>query len=148
MVFDVSMIFCEKKDAKTAITSNVVDCGADYVDPVDNGHKMAICINASGVAGTSLAFKVEDSADGTTFATVATSKAFTAAELADPMAIALPFEHRRYLRLVTVPTSVTAGTVTLGSATITSSENSNAWKDGISILKPPLLQLPAAAKAQ
>lgn len=112
MVFDVKMMFFDKEDAKAAATSAGIDCGSDYLNPVDNGHKMALCISAQDIAGTGLAFKLEDSADNSTFTAVATSKAFTAEELAEPITVSLPFEHRRYLRLVTVPTSVTAGTVT------------------------------------
>lgn len=112
MVFDIKMMLADKKEAKTAFTSSGLDFGSTLVESGVNGHKMALCISASGVAGTSLAFKIEDSADNSTFATVATSKAFTPTELKNPIVVGLPFEHRRYLRIVTVPTSVTAGTVT------------------------------------
>jgi hypothetical protein len=112
MVFDIKMMFASKKEAKTAFTSSGIDFGSTLVDSGDNGHKMALCITATGVTGTSLAFKIEDSADNSTFATVATTKAFTATELKNPIVLSLPFEHRRYLRIVTVPTSVTAGTFT------------------------------------
>lgn len=112
MVFDIKMMFADKKEAATAFTSSGIDFGSELVAPGDNGHKMALCISASDVAGTGLAFKVEDSADNATFATVATTKAFTADELKTPLVLSLPFEHRRYLRIVTVPTGITAGTFT------------------------------------
>lgn len=112
MIFDIKMVFFDKKDAAQEATSAGIDCGSDYLNPVDSGHKMALCVSASGLEGTSLAFRLEDSADNSAFTAVATSKAFTAEELAEPIVVSLPFEHRRYLRLVTVPTSVTAGTIT------------------------------------
>lgn len=111
-VFDVKMMFCDKQDATAAITSDAIDHVADYTNPLHNGHKMALCIAVADIAGTSLAFTLEDSDDGETFAPVMTSKAFTAEELADPIVVGLPFEHRRYLRLVTAPSGITAGTIT------------------------------------
>ena len=95
MVFDIKMMLADKKEAKTAFTSSGLDFGSTLVESGVNGHKMALCISASGVAGTSLAFKIEDSADNSTFATVATSKAFTPTELKNPIVVGLPFEHRR-----------------------------------------------------
>lgn len=111
-VFDVKMMFCDKQDATTAITSAPIDHVADYTNPLHNGHKMALCIAVAEVEAGTMAFTLEDSDDGETFAPVMTSKAFTAEELAEPIVVGLPFEHRRYLRLVTNPSGVTAGTVT------------------------------------
>jgi len=111
-VFDVKMMFCDKQDATAAITSAPIDFVAEYTNPMQNGHRMALCIAVAEIAGTGMAFTLEDSDDGATFAPVMTSRTFTAAELADPIVVGLPFEHRRYLRLVTAPSGITAGTIT------------------------------------
>lgn len=111
-VFDVKMMFCDKQDATAAITSEPIDFAADYTNPIHSGHKMALCIAVAGIEGTGMSFTLEDSDDGENFAPVMTSKVFTAEELADPIAVGLPFEHRRYLRLVTAPDGISAGTIT------------------------------------
>lgn len=111
-VFDVKMMFFDKKDAKAAATSDAIDFVADSTNPLHNGHKMALCISVADFAGTSLAFTLQESADGKTFTDAMTSKKFTVDELKEPIVVGLPFEHKRYLKLVTAPTTVTAGTVT------------------------------------
>lgn len=113
MIIDQKMMFCEKAEAKTAITSNVLDFVADQTSPYLNAHGMVLCIlTPTAIAGTSITFKLQESADKSTYTDVMTTKALTATDLKQPLLIALPPIHKRYLKLVSTPTSVTAGTIT------------------------------------
>ena len=44
MIIDQKMMFCEKAEAKTAITSNVLDFVSDQTSPYLNAHGMVLCI--------------------------------------------------------------------------------------------------------
>ena len=103
MIIDQKMMFCEKAEAKTAITSNVLDFVADQTSPYLNAHGMVLCIlTPTAIAGTSITFKLQESADTSTYTAV----------LKQPLLISLPPIHKRYLKLVSTPTSLTAGTIT------------------------------------
>ena len=113
MIIDQKMMFCEKAEAKTAITSNVLDFVADQTSPYLNAHGMVLCIlTPTAIAGTSITFKLQESADKSTYTDVMTTKALTATDLKQPLLISLPPIHKRYLKLVSTPTSLTAGTIT------------------------------------
>lgn len=82
MIIDQKMMFCEKAEAKTAITSKVLDFVSDQTSPILNGHGMVLCIiTPTAIAGTSLTFKLQESADKSTYTDVMTTKALTATDL-------------------------------------------------------------------
>lgn len=67
----------------------------------------------TAAAGTSVVFKLQDcDTEGGTYADIATTKTYAASELTAGkiIKIPLPDEHRRYVQLAHVSTSITAGT--------------------------------------
>ena len=93
-------------------SANVLDFGiANPNRGVGNPLEAEITIKTA-VAGTSIVFKLQDcDTSGGTYVDIATSKTYTTAIASGTLVkIPLPDEHRRFLRLAWVSTTITAGT--------------------------------------
>ena len=124
-MMDKKLVFFEAQSAKAAITGAAVDFGQEKPTTGLNDRPLYVVVQASAdLAGTGvLTVTVEDSADGTTFAT-----ALQAAVSVDALkggksaAIPMPAVHRRYVRVSAKPSTTgsgdqTASNITAGTAT-------------------------------
>lgn len=112
-MMDIKLAFCEKSDAKAEITSGVVDFLQKAPTTGLNDRPLyVVCKFPTALVGTSLAIAIEDSGDNSTFATALQTGAIAVADTKGGIVIPMPLKHRRYVRLVATPTSITAGTMT------------------------------------
>lgn len=112
-MMDIKLAFCERADAKTEITSSVIDFLQKAPTTGLNDRPLyVVCKFPKPLVGTSLAIAIEDSADNGTFVPVLQTGAIAPADSAKGIAIPMPVKHRRYVRLKATPTSITAGTMT------------------------------------
>lgn len=117
-MFDLELLLAEKKALGTAFESDAIDFKQEHPTTGANGGKLYLCVTFPvKAAGTgSVSFKIQDSADGTSFADVA-ALTVDVADLSDgfPVALPMPLVHKRYVRLATelgTGASITAGQVT------------------------------------
>lgn len=115
-MFDAAMLLCKDKSIASAITSDAYDFGQEapasgaYADPI------VVVIQAKSAttgAGTSNAvtFKIQDSADNSSYADVLTVPTVPGADIAKGLVIPMPIKHRRYVKLVTTVTGTVTGTI-------------------------------------
>ena len=116
-MFDLSMQLCANKSIATAITSDAYDFGQEKPNSGAWASPIYLVVHPT-VAGTgtgttnAVTFILEDSADGSTFAPVASLGAVPGADIKHDLALSLPVRHRRYVRLKTSVTGTVTGTVT------------------------------------
>ncbi len=111
MIYDKLLSLCEDKDLATAITSSAVDLGQEKPNLGATKTPFYLIVFTSGAAGTgTVTFKVQQSDDNSTFTDLLS---FTVAGTAmkEQMAVALPIEHGRYVRLATTISGTVSGTV-------------------------------------
>ncbi|WBK39933.1 capsid protein [Rhodobacteraceae phage LS06-2018-MD07] len=104
--------------AGTVVSTNVVDLGSELSDYGTGSPVIAEAhVGTAFAGGTSVQFKLRDSADNSTFADLVTSEAFPIADLpaGAVVQLTLPKGHRRYLRMEYVKVgTTTAGSVSAG----------------------------------
>ncbi len=127
MIYDALLVFCDGSSATAAITTTALELPINMgmMNRMADGAPLAIAVvsKETDVAGTSLTVKVQDSdAKSSGFADIATSGTLTPDQVNDGITIPLPLVHKKYVRLVITPTSVTAGKI---SAFITDNLDAN-----------------------
>ena len=87
------------------------------------------------MAGTSFTITVEDSEDNSSFTPIVTTGAIASADAKGDIVVQIPTKHRRYLRVKTTPTSITAGSALIA---ITDNYDSPAWlyRDTVELNEP------------
>lgn len=116
MILDGELIFEEEADLTSTVTTGSIDLNQTYPDLGMLRSLFAVLVPREEVEGTSLTISLEDSEDNETFETIYTTGNITAEKLVWDVAIPVPVSHRRFLRMVVTPTSITAGTATLALA--------------------------------
>lgn len=112
-MIDIKLAFCEKADAKTAITSNVIDFLQKAPTTGLNDRPLyVVCKFPTALVGTSIVIAIEDSDDNSSFKPVVQTGTLVPADMKKWIALPMPIKHRRYVRLTTTPTSITGGTMT------------------------------------
>ena len=112
-MMDIKLAFCDKADAKTAITSTVIDFLQKAPTTGLNDRPLyVVCKFPTALAGTSLVIALEDSDNNSSFKAVVQTGALAPEDTVKGIAIPMPVKHRRYVRLKTTPTSITGGTMT------------------------------------
>nr|DAG38715.1 MAG TPA: major capsid protein [Caudoviricetes sp.] len=111
MVYDELLSMAEDKSLGTAITGTAVDLGQEK--PGLGALKppfYALLFTKDAAGAGSVTFKIQDSDDNSTF-TDAVSFTLTAGKIPANMAIPLPLQHKRYVRLATTVTATDSNTV-------------------------------------
>ena len=112
-MMDIKLAFCDKADAKSKITSNVIDFLQKAPTTGLNDRPLyVVCKFPKALVGTSLTIAIEDSANNSEFKTVVQTGALAPADTTKGLAIQMPVKHRRYVRLVATPSSISDGTMT------------------------------------
>lgn len=104
----------DKAFAASAITGNSIDLGADHPAIVDE-YRVTIKLTETGAGGTSVVAKIQDSADGSTWADLIVGDTVLLADMSkdkDLLTARLPQTCRRYVRGMITP----SGTFTAGKA--------------------------------
>lgn len=113
-IIDAKLVLCEKMSvASTADTTNTIDFGS--ARDLSNNYHGAGYVNVvitTTVAGTALTFKLQDSADNTTFADVGDAITLTAATKGKIFTFKLP-KTKRYVKGVFTATGGSAGAATV-----------------------------------
>ena len=111
MVYDELLSLAENKGLGTTVTGTAVDLGQEK--PGLGALKppfYALLFTKDAAGAGSVTFKIQDSDDNSTF-TDAVSFTLTAGKIPANMAIPLPLQHKRYVRLATTVTSTDSNTV-------------------------------------
>ena len=112
-MMDIKLAFCDKADAKSSITSNVIDFLQKAPTTGLNDRPLyVVCKFPTALAGTSIVIAIEDSDDNSSFKPVVQTGTLAPADTTKGLALPMPVKHRRYVRLKTTPTSITGGTMT------------------------------------
>lgn len=112
MITDALLKFCSDKALASAITTGkVIDLKQEYpnLGSLTPRFNLILQVKNAGGEGT-VTFKLQDSADGSTFADLLT---FTqvGSKIPANQAIPMPLKHRRYLKLITTVTGTVTGTL-------------------------------------
>ena len=112
MIADASLGFVKKDTSlATAVTGSVLNLHQEYPNLGAAAHPFYLILQMKNMSGTgSLVFKLQDSADGSTFTDVFTLP-FVGDTAPDYVAFPMPVKHRQYLRLVTAVTGTIVGTL-------------------------------------
>lgn len=111
MIFDKLLSLCENKALGTALTSSAIDLGQEKPGLGAMAHPFYLLLFTKGATGKgSVTFKVQDSADNSSFSDVITFT-LTADNIEENMVVPMPLQHRQYLRLVTTVTATESNTV-------------------------------------
>lgn len=111
MVYDELLSMAEDKGLGTAITGTAVDLGQEKPGLGALTPPFYALLFTKGATGAgSVTFKIQDSDDNSTF-TDAVSFTLTAGKIPANMAIPLPLQHKRYVRLATTVTATDSNTV-------------------------------------
>lgn len=111
MVYDELLSMAEDKGLGTAITGTAVDLGQEKPGLGSLKPPFYALLFTKGATGAgSVTFKIQDSDDNSTF-TDAVSFTLTAGKIPANMAIPLPLQHKRYVRLATTVTATDSNTV-------------------------------------
>lgn len=111
MIYDELLSLAENKGLGTAVTGTAVDLGQEK--PGLGALKppfYALLFTKDAAGAGSVTFKIQDSDDNTNF-TDAVSFTLTAGKIPANMAIPLPLQHKRYVRLATTVTATDSNTV-------------------------------------
>lgn len=114
-MIDLESVFGEGKDLAAAITSDSVDFHQDKPNSGlwDGRLFVLVCFPTVGSGTGTVTFNVQDSADNSSFATVLSCGPIAGTSLAHPIAIPLPVEHKRYVRVTTTVSGTVAGKASL-----------------------------------
>lgn len=114
-MYDKELLLFKNKALTAAITSDVIDLGADINTTGQKPLYLVIMQTEEIEAATAtVTFNLQESADNSTFTTVSSTGALTAKTLGYGVAIPLPAKCKRYLR---VTTAVSSTAPTAGKAT-------------------------------
>lgn len=116
-IADYELVLAENQDLKSAFTSKSIDLGQKNPDLGMYPQLAMIALVAEPGTGTgTITFNLQDSDDDSSFTTVASLGPIKGQDITDDIALKLPFNHRRYVRLNTVVsgTLTLTGTVFLG----------------------------------
>lgn len=137
MILDAELTFDENATLTTAFTSKSIDLGQKNPDMGMYPQFAVVVKPRTDFAGTgTLTITIEDSADDSSFAMVASTGAIVANDIKSPIAIRLPISHRQYVRVKTaVSGSITAGT---GLVAITDNFDVPSWyfRDTVEYFEP------------
>lgn len=135
MILDAELIFDEAADLTSAVTTASIDMGQQYPDLGMLKELYLVVIPREDVAGTSLSVALQDSDDDETFTTVLQTGAIPVEYFDQDVAIPMPVAHRRYVRAVVTPTSITAGTAAIA---IADNFDKKAWlyRDTVEFFEP------------
>lgn len=107
MVYDELLSLAENKGLGTAITGTAIDLGQEKPGLGILKPPFYALLFTSGATGAgTVTFKIQDSDDNSTFADVS-SFTLTASKIPQNMAVPLPLQHKRYVRLVTTVSATT-----------------------------------------
>lgn len=111
MIYDELLSLAENKGLGTAVTGTAVDLGQEKPGLGALTPPFYALIFTKDAAGAgSVTFKIQDSDDNSTFTDVV-SFTLTAGKIPANMAIPLPLQHKRYVRLATTVTATDSNTV-------------------------------------
>lgn len=111
MIYDELLSLAENKGLGSAVTGTAVDLGQEKPGLGALEPPFYALLFTSGATGAgSVTFKIQDSDDNSTF-TDAVSFTLTAGKIPANMAIPLPLQHKRYVRLATTVTATDSNTV-------------------------------------
>lgn len=107
MVYDELLSLAENKGLGTAFTGTAIDLGQEKPGLGALKPPFYALLFTSGATGAgSVTFKIQDSDDNSAFADVS-SFTLTASNIPQNMAVPLPLQHKRYVRLVTTVSATT-----------------------------------------
>ena len=115
MINDTLLDLCADKDLSATVTSNVLDLGQESPNLGSLTKPFMLILVSKGTGGTgTVTFKLQDSADGSTFSDVINFTQ-TGASIPNYQVFPMPVKHRRYLKLVTTVTGTVTGTLQLAT---------------------------------
>ena len=114
-MYDKELLFFKNKLLTAAITSDVIDLGAD-INTTGQKPLYLVIMQTEEIesAAATVTFNLQESADNSTYTTVASTGALTAKTMGYGVIFPLPAKCKRYLR---VTTSVSTTAPTAGKAT-------------------------------
>lgn len=124
MILDYELIFDQNAQLKSAVTTKGIDMGQKRPDLGMLKQFYVVVSIREAVAGTSFTITVEDSEDNSSFTPIVTTGAIKSADATGDIVVQIPTKHRRYLRVKTTSTSITAGSALIA---ITDNYDSPAW---------------------
>lgn len=135
MILDYELIFDQNAQLKSAVTTKGIDMGQKRPDLGMLKQFYAVVSIREAVTGTSFTITVEDSEDNSSFTPIVTTGAIASADAKGDIVVQIPTKHRRYLRVKTTPTSITAGSALIA---ITDNYDSPAWlyRDTVELNEP------------
>ena len=135
MILDYELIFDQNAQLKSAVTTKSIDMGQKRPDLGMLKQFYAVVSIREAVTGTSFTITVEDSEDNSSFTPIVTTGAIASADAKGDIVVQIPTKHRRYLRVKTTPTSITAGSALIA---ITDNYDSPAWlyRDTVELNEP------------
>ena len=135
MILDYELIFDQNAQLKSAVTTKGIDMGQKRPDLGMLKQFYVVVSIREAVAGTSFTITVEDSEDNSSFTPIVTTGAIASADAKGDIVVQIPTKHRRYLRVKTTPTSITAGSALIA---ITDNYDSPAWlyRDTVELNEP------------
>ncbi len=114
--FDLEMQLCAAKSIASAITSDAFDFGQENPNSGAWATPIFLVIHPT-VAGTgtgstnTVTFAIEDSANNSDFAEILKTAAIPGADIKKDIVVALPVEHRQYVRIKTTVAGTVTGTI-------------------------------------
>ena len=135
MILDYELIFDQNAQLKSAVTTKGIDMGQKRPDLGMLKQFYVVVSIREAVTGTSFTITVEDSEDNSSFTPIVTTGAIASADAKGDIVVQIPTKHRRYLRVKTTPTSITAGSALIA---ITDNYDSPAWlyRDTVELNEP------------
>lgn len=111
-MMDLALVFTEDTSLASAITSDIIDLGGKsglggFAKPM----YLALAFPTAATGTGSVTFNVQDSANGSTFATKLAATV-AAADMKKPIYIPMPVEHEQYLRMTSTVSGTVGGKVT------------------------------------
>ena len=136
-MIDAELIFEENAALSAAVTSGSLDLGQAKPDMgmLDQDFVVQVLPDeAVGGTGT-VTFKLQDSADNSSFADVLACGPIVGNDLTDDFAFRLPLTHRRYVRIVTVVSGSVTGNAMI-ALTNTYTKKSWNFRDTVEFNEP------------
>lgn len=136
-MIDFETVLAEKQSFTAAVTTRAVDLGqkTPNIGMLERPLYFVFIPSETPAGSGTVAFTLEDSDDGTTFATCV-SYGIQVAGIKHDIAFPFPLHHRRYVRLKTAVT----GTVTALSGTVAIADNfsdpAGYWRDEVEFFTP------------
>lgn len=137
MILDAELIFAKNADLKASFTSAAIDLGQKNPDlGMCTPLFLVLYPGDDGVGMGTVTVNLQDSDDGTSFATILSTGAMKVAGLTQDVALKFPTSHRRYVRVTTTVT----GTVSAFTGTIAIADNfdvnAGLFRDEVEIGEP------------